>query len=306
MKKNTFYPVFFLLILTTANSYPEIRNLSLSDPLFRQFQSEVEENERRLAQKITPLPLSIYEYLPKEGESLIFIAAKTHITYDTIATLNALSSLSRFASEKLLIPNTEGLFLFPVVPKENSIPLPWEERLTAMNVRDSSFNPTKAKIGMEEVFFFPSESLTPAERKDFLKPPFLYSPIGAGVKLTINSPFGTRIDPIARTPSFHKGLDLKIAMGSPISAVGKGKIIKIGRNSILGLFILIEHSDNMLVDTTLYGHLSQIVVKVGDTVLGGEVIGKSGATGRVTGPHLHFEATHKGKNIDPAPFLLRD
>ena len=90
---------------------------------------------------------------------------------------------------------------------------------------------------------------------------------------------------------WHNGVDLAAAIGTPVLAAEDGTIMAAGnqdlycRKGAYGRFIAINHTDNL---TTLYGHLSRILVAKGDIVKRGQVIGYSGQTGYATGPHLHF------------------
>lgn len=86
---------------------------------------------------------------------------------------------------------------------------------------------------------------------------------------------------------FHNGIDFRASLGTPILAAGDGEVIAVGNNGNVqyGKFILIKHNNNL---ATLYGHLSQQIVKKGNSVKRGQIIGYSGKTGYATGPHLHL------------------
>ncbi|MBX3022339.1 MAG: M23 family metallopeptidase [Bdellovibrionales bacterium] len=99
----------------------------------------------------------------------------------------------------------------------------------------------------------------------------------------------------------HQGLDLGGAMGAPILAAHEGVVIYTGRDFRgFGNMVLIEYDRRW---ATLYGHLSQIGVREGQTVLPGDVIGKMGRTGRASGVHLHFELMKNRLPVDPLPYL---
>ncbi len=103
------------------------------------------------------------------------------------------------------------------------------------------------------------------------------------------SPFGWRMHPIHHVQKQHRGMDISNAVGTPVVAAGDG-IVSVARPfSTYGNFISITHSVNGQIFTTAYAHLSQIGVSVGQSVEKGQFIGKMGATGAVTGSHLHFE-----------------
>jgi murein DD-endopeptidase MepM/ murein hydrolase activator NlpD len=120
----------------------------------------------------------------------------------------------------------------------------------------------------------------------------------------IASGFGTRIDPIYKIPKMHEGLDFAAPMGSPVYATGNGVISDVEYGySGYGNNILINH---MVGYQTHYCHLSKIVVKEGQQVKRGDLIGYVGSTGKSTGPHLHYEVIKDGVKIDPAYFFFND
>jgi murein DD-endopeptidase MepM/ murein hydrolase activator NlpD len=117
---------------------------------------------------------------------------------------------------------------------------------------------------------------------------------------SVTSSFGYRIHPIFHVRKLHTGVDLQAAMGDPIHAAAAGTVIWAGWRGGYGKCVIIQHSGNL---STLYGHQSQILVSVGQTVKRGQVIGKVGSTGYSTGPHLHFEVRVNGTPVDPLEYL---
>jgi murein DD-endopeptidase MepM/ murein hydrolase activator NlpD len=99
----------------------------------------------------------------------------------------------------------------------------------------------------------------------------------------------------------HTGQDYAAAVGTDVQVVADGTVIDEGLDSGYGIYVQVDHGSGY---QTIYGHLSEKKVKVGDAVKKGKVIGKVGTTGNVTGPHLHFEV-RKGKNnpVDPSTFI---
>jgi murein DD-endopeptidase MepM/ murein hydrolase activator NlpD len=101
------------------------------------------------------------------------------------------------------------------------------------------------------------------------------------------SPFGWRLHPILGSWIMHSGRDFAAPEGTPVVAALSGRVVSSGEAGGYGLAVEIEHGSPLR--RTLYGHLSELYVKAGDSVRQGEVIGRVGSTGLSTGPHLHFE-----------------
>lgn len=112
----------------------------------------------------------------------------------------------------------------------------------------------------------------------------------------VSSAYGVRKVKKFGTREFHNALDFPGPYGSDIKASDGGKVKTVGYSSGYGRYVLIDHENGY---ETLYAHLSKATVKVNDRVAQGDVIGKMGATGRVTGVHVHFEVRKDGAAIDP-------
>lgn len=117
------------------------------------------------------------------------------------------------------------------------------------------------------------------------------------------SGYGTRIDPIYGTARFHEGMDFAANIGTPIYATGDGTVVWSKWNSGYGYCVEIDHGYNYL---TRYAHMSEILVKDGQTVKRGDMIGKVGNSGKTTGPHLHYEVRLKGVAQNPVNYYFYD
>jgi murein DD-endopeptidase MepM/ murein hydrolase activator NlpD len=118
--------------------------------------------------------------------------------------------------------------------------------------------------------------------------------------MPVSSSFGTRKDPLLGLLAFHSGMDFRATSGSSVLATAKGTVTAADYNGGYGNMVDIDHGNGL---STRYGHLSQILVGVGQHVSIGDVIGKTGSTGRSTGPHLHYEIRKNGSAVNPMKYL---
>ncbi len=137
----------------------------------------------------------------------------------------------------------------------------------------------------------------------------LFDPFIGGSAPPIKSFYGYRVHPIHGTRKLHTGIDFGAAQGTKIYASIAGIVTSAGWLGGYGNAVVIKHNgaDTTAVNTpevsTLYGHLSKLLVSVGQNVSIGEVIGEVGSTGYSTGAHLHFEVHLGSKVTDPLPYL---
>ena len=118
------------------------------------------------------------------------------------------------------------------------------------------------------------------------------------------SGYGNRIHPIYKTMKFHAGMDFSAKSGTPIYATGDGKILKVRRSKRgYGNHVVINHGYGY---KTLYAHMKKYIVRQGQTVKRGEVIGYVGSTGTSVAPHLHYEVHKDGRKINPVNFYYND
>lgn len=116
----------------------------------------------------------------------------------------------------------------------------------------------------------------------------------------ITSPFGYRLSPVCGCWRFHYGIDIGIDVGTPLRASQAGEVVHAAYDDIYGWLVKVNHDGGY---QSWYAHQSRLLVRVGDRVEQGAVVGLSGATGAVTGPHLHFEIHYQGTPVNPLELL---
>jgi murein DD-endopeptidase MepM/ murein hydrolase activator NlpD len=118
----------------------------------------------------------------------------------------------------------------------------------------------------------------------------------------ITSGYGVRRDPLTGEASTHPGLDVGAPEGTPIRAPVGGVVLSAGPRGGYGNAVEIDHGNGLV---TLYGHVSELLVSKGDSVVPGQDIATVGSSGRSTGPHLHFEVRVGGRPVDPGRALKK-
>jgi murein DD-endopeptidase MepM/ murein hydrolase activator NlpD len=116
----------------------------------------------------------------------------------------------------------------------------------------------------------------------------------------IVSGYGPRLHPVYGVVKLHTGLDIDANLGDPVHAAAAGVVVSAGWQGGYGNAVIIDHGDGL---STLYGHMEQLDVQVGQRVGAGSTIGLAGQTGVATGPHVHFEVRIDGAHVDPTPYL---
>ncbi|MEU7423085.1 transglycosylase family protein [Streptomyces sp. NPDC040750] len=148
----------------------------------------------------------------------------------------------------------------------------------------------------------PSKRKTPAERKTAPRHP---SPTGHSLVAPVTAPIGTGYHVAGShwSKGYHTGIDFLVPTGTSVRAAETGQVVSAGWGGSYGYQVVLRHADGRY---TQYAHLSAISVRVGQSVGTGQRLGRSGATGNVTGPHLHFEVRTGpgfGSDIDPLAYL---
>ncbi len=121
------------------------------------------------------------------------------------------------------------------------------------------------------------------------------------VKGWVTSGFGPRVSPFTEKPAWHDGLDIGAAANAPVQAPAQGRVTSVGFDPKLGNVVKLDHGFGI---ETLYGHLAKTLVKEGQRVKRGDVVGLVGSSGLATGPHLHYMVKVNGQTFDPTKYIL--
>jgi murein DD-endopeptidase MepM/ murein hydrolase activator NlpD len=121
------------------------------------------------------------------------------------------------------------------------------------------------------------------------------------VKGWVTSGFGPRVSPFTEKPAWHDGLDIGAAANAPVQAPAQGRVTMVSFDPKLGNLVKLDHGFGI---ETLYGHLAKALVKEGQRVKRGEVVGLVGSSGLATGPHLHYMVKVYGQALDPVKYIL--
>jgi len=149
----------------------------------------------------------------------------------------------------------------------------------------------KREKGFEEV-----EKIIRQKRELFASTPNIFP-----VQGWISSGYGPRTNPFTKKREIHRAIDIVAPWGTEVRASAQGKVVFAGWKDGYGLMVRINDGYGYY---TVYGHLSRILVKQGQWIKKGEVVGRVGSTGQSTGPHLHFEVWSKGKTVNPLELMV--
>jgi len=137
-----------------------------------------------------------------------------------------------------------------------------------------------------------------AEEKDI----YLATPLGWPVAGTLSSPYGHRRHPVRLEERFHTGVDLSVPPATEVKVTAHGIVSFAGWTENSGNVVVVEHGHGF---RTAYAHNRKALVRVGQRLSRGDVVGLSGSTGISTGPHVHYEIWKDGRHINPVAFLAR-
>jgi murein DD-endopeptidase MepM/ murein hydrolase activator NlpD len=236
----------------------------------------------------------------KSKDNLWKLAKRNKYSVHTLIGVNPqFKTYNVSVHQKILVPSSGGT-LHPIQEDSN-----WEQIAKRYDVDIGtlkSTNPGITELKFGEYLFVPGKKpsidlLNKEMQKAYELRSLFISPVGG----RLTSLFGKRRHPVTGKTSIHGGIDIAVPTGTWIGAAASGTVILASNQAgHYGTAVFIDHRNGYI---THYGHLSSIRVRVGQKVRAGQFVGKSGATGRVTGPHLHFTIKKNNKFLDPLKFL---
>lgn len=241
------------------------------------------------AQALPTLSAQTTVYQVRAGDTLSAVASRFGVPVAWIMASNGLTSTTIYPGQQLVIP--KGGVLHTVKAGETLDAIARTYGVSVESLRQANGLWGEPKPGMQ--LFVPEPKTVPLLSS--LEGRFQWP-----VRGPISSGFGPRVHPIYNVPSFHTGIDIAVAEGTPVRAAAPGRVTVAGWEGGFGLLVVIDHENSY---ETFYGHLSKVMVSVGQYVQAGDVIALSGNTGLSTGPHLHFEVRYLGSPVDPRPLL---
>ncbi len=255
-----------------------IERIRINDIEIARLRREISENLKSTARNgRLAFPLRFLRYRVRPEDEFFRLMADVSQNPDTLASLNDLMHPSDLEPGSfILIPNARGIF----------------------SSGDASAVAARFSVKPEEISRYGSTVFIPgiryrAEESNYFHGVGFETPLRSG---RISSGYGLRFDPFLRRATFHGGLDIAAATGTEVRASREGSIVRAGPAGSYGNLIVIEHGFGY---RTYYGHLSRVLVRAGQPVNTGAVIGLVGSTGLSTGPHLHFEMRRSGRPARP-------
>jgi murein DD-endopeptidase MepM/ murein hydrolase activator NlpD len=241
-----------------------------------------------------------FVYAVKSGDNLWKLAKKYGYSVHTIIGANPqLTTYNVSVKQKLLIPSSGGS-LHPIQKGDSWETIAEKYDIDPKELKLKNFGAFDLKEG--EYLFIPGKQpaidlMNKQMQEKYAMRLLFVSPLGG----RLTSTFGKRMHPTTGKISMHGGIDIAVPSGTWVGAAADGVVVFASSEAgHYGTAVFIDHQNGYV---THYGHLSSIHVKTGQKVKAHQLIAKSGATGRVTGPHLHFTIKKDGKSIDPLKFL---
>ncbi|MCQ2593341.1 MAG: M23 family metallopeptidase [Treponema sp.] len=245
---------------------------------------------------LEPAVLTYQTYRVKKGDMIGFIADDYGVTQDTIISINNIKQ-SRLIQpgQYLKIPSMPGILYTVKANGETPATIAKKYDIDAEKCALVNSVPLETSFSAGSSVFVPDAVLDWATRQE-INGDLFHNPLHS--RYWLSSPYGWRDSPFSTGKrSFHSGMDMATAAGTPIYAALDGIVSAAGYNATYGNYVIITHHSGY---KSLYGHMSKITCKKGNFVYTKTKIGEVGSTGLSTGPHLHFTVYKNGKTVNPS------
>lgn len=283
----------------TVLAFPDdarLGNLLLNNDTLNEFLSEAPQDvpmQEALQREKTPV-LVTKTYILQKGDLLSAVASRNELTLGTLISFNNIKNVRKVGvGTSLVIPNSDGI-LYTVVKGDSLSGIARNNKVAYERILEAN-NLSSPVVTPGQKIFLPGAVLSTWELKQASGELFLYPTRGY-----ITSRFGTRRDPFTGVRTYHNGIDIANALGTPVRASMAGTVTDTGFNSSYGNYVVISHEGGF---QTLYGHLKSFSVRVGQNVGQGQQIAQMGNTGYSTGSHTHFSIFKYNKALNPLNYL---
>ncbi|MDR1417878.1 MAG: M23 family metallopeptidase [Endomicrobium sp.] len=297
----TLFAVFFTQIIVVKKAAAIISSVPIvSIPVYspQDLLNDVNLRAKYLSARVRET--NFFVYTVKSKDNLWKIAKRQGYSVHTLIGVNPqLETYEININQKILIPSSGGC-LHPIQDGDTWQNIAQRYDIDVNILQLKNFGVVNLIIG--EYIFVPGkypaiDLMNKKMQAKYEQRSLFHSPLSG----RYSSVFGKRIHPVTGKTSFHGGIDIAVPSGTWVGAAADGLVIAASNDvSHYGTAVFIDHKNGYI---THYGHLSKLYVRVGQKVKKGQLIAKSGATGRVTGPHLHFTIKKSDKALDPMKFI---
>lgn len=233
-------------------------------------------------------------YRVSPGDTVGAIAERFGVSQDAIISFNDIQNTRALRPGQLLkVPSMAGI-LYTAKEGDSVESVAASFEIDANGIIEAN-RLLRPELPARKVVFLPDARLPSFKLREINGDLFRWP-----VRGWVTSRFGWRNDPFSGNRSFHNGLDVGAAMGTPILAAMEGRVAETGYSSTLGNYVLLAHHSGW---SSFYGHMSSVSVKAGQYVNLGSKIGAVGSTGYSTGPHVHFSVFKYGRSMNPSVVL---
>ncbi len=234
------------------------------------------------------------DYVVQKGDTTSQIAEQYNVTLDTIISCNAITAARDIRPGQVLkIPSMAGV-LYTAKNGDTAQTVADANKISADRLIEANHLMKEALVPGKE-YFLPDARMASFKLREISGDLFRWPVNG-----WITSYYGWRNDPFTNAREFHNGLDIGVDVGTRIHAAMEGVVADTGYSSISGNYVLLAHHSGW---ASFYCHLSKILVRDGQGIALGQVIGLSGNTGYTTGPHVHFSVFKNGRSVNPLNVL---